>query len=115
MWQRIRRKLKSRAGESIAETLVALLIAVLALVMLAEAMSASSGVVIKGRNKLNAYYEKNEEAGGVVKKASGGSSVGGGILITDTTGGIHPQSYDIYYYRNGEFGDRAVISYELNQ
>ena len=55
----MKKKLKSQTGESIGETLVSLLIAALALVMLAGAVSASSGVIMKGRNKLNAYYTAN--------------------------------------------------------
>lgn len=53
-------KLKSRSGESIAETLVALLISSLALVMLAGSISAAVHIVKKTRDKLDQYYAANE-------------------------------------------------------
>ncbi len=112
--KRIKRKLNSQAGESIGETLVALLIAVLALVMLAGALSASNGVVMKGRNKLDEYYSANDASSGIVKRTSGGTSVSGGITIRDDTGTISDTSYDITYYKNAEFENRTVIAYDRN-
>ena len=48
----IKEKLNGQSGESIGETLVALLIAALALVMLAGAISASLGVVLDIHNMI---------------------------------------------------------------
>lgn len=56
---RIMRKLSSQAGESIGETLVALLISALALVMLAGAVSSGMRVVTNSKEKMNAYYQVN--------------------------------------------------------
>ena len=50
---KLRKKIKSPSGESIAETLVALLIAALALVMLAGAMTAASNMIAVSRKKMN--------------------------------------------------------------
>ncbi len=113
--KRMRRKFISQTGESIGETLVALLIAVLALVMLAGALSASNGVVMKGRNKLDEYYSANDTVSGVVRRTSGGTSVSGGITIKDETSVISETSYNITYYKNAEFENKAVIAYELNE
>ena len=57
----VQSKLKSRIGESIAETLVAVLIAAFALLMLAGTVNTSSNLVINSRNKLNEYYEYNNK------------------------------------------------------
>lgn len=57
MKKRIAAKLRGRAGESIAETLVAVLISALALVMLAGAISAAANVITRSRTAVNEYNE----------------------------------------------------------
>ena len=49
------KKLRSRAGETIGETLVALLISSLALLMLAGAVSAASRAVQQSKTKIEEY------------------------------------------------------------
>ncbi len=110
MMKRLSKKLKNRAGESLAETLVSLLIAALALVMLAGAISSASGVIIKSRDKLDKYYSANEEESGVVKMAGGGSS--GAVKMTDSSGVLSEQSYGITYYKNNEFAKTPVVAYK---
>ena len=53
-------KLGSRAGETITETLVSVLISALALVMLAGAITAASNIIKRSRNALSEYYAANE-------------------------------------------------------
>ncbi len=55
---RLLSKLKSTAGESIAEVLIALLIAALALTMLASVISTSAKIITNSKTAMNAYYEK---------------------------------------------------------
>ncbi len=115
MMEKLKKKLRSQSGESLAETLVSLLIAALALIMLAGAMSASSGVITKSRDKLDSYYSTNEEASGVVKMAGdNGTTVSGGVTITDseTANTIANQSFKITYYKNDEFSKTPVIAYK---
>ena len=50
------RKLKSRAGETISEVLIALLISSLGLVMLAAMITASARTITKSREVLETYY-----------------------------------------------------------
>lgn len=64
------RKLKSRSGETIAETLVALLIAALALVMLAGAIQAGTHIIDRSRDTFSDYYAQNEH---LVKMDASGS------------------------------------------
>ena len=109
----MKKKLKSQTGESIGETLVSLLIAALALVMLAGAISASSGVIMKGRNKLNAYYTANEAESGVVKMKSGTRETDDKMTLTDGKGQFSESpSYPVTYYINDEFNSRIVIAYK---
>ena len=49
-------KLRDRAGESIAETLVGLLISALALLMLAGALTSASNIVNKSKTAMEDYY-----------------------------------------------------------
>lgn len=112
MFEKLKRKLHSQAGESIGETLVSLLIASLALVMLAGAISSSYNVIMKGRNQLNQYYSANEQPSGVVQMASGGSAVENGITIRDSTGAISPRSCKVTYYKNDQFNGKTVVAYK---
>ncbi len=99
------KKLNSRAGESLAETLVALLISALALVMLAGAITAAGDVVTRSKNKLKDYYTENENI--VQRNTSGG---GGNITITGD--GVSIPSYAITIYKNEEFSKYPVVSYK---
>ncbi len=104
----IKRKINSQTGESITETLVALLIAALALVMLAGAMSASTNIVLRSREKLKSYYDENEKDSGIVKKASKDNS--GIISISEE--GVMLQSISVYYFKNDVIGKMPVVSYK---
>ncbi len=55
MKKKIAAKLRGRLGESIAETLIALLISALALMMLAGAVSAAANVITRSRTAMNTY------------------------------------------------------------
>lgn len=58
---RLSSKLKSTAGESIAEVLIALLIAALALTMLASVISTSARIITSSKAAMNTYYEQRNE------------------------------------------------------
>ncbi len=54
------KKLKGKAGESIAEVLIALLIAALALTMLASVITTAARTITKSKEQMDAYYTANE-------------------------------------------------------
>ena len=110
MKKQLQKKLRGKAGETLTETLVALLIASLALVMLAGAISSASGVVTKSRDKLGAYYAANEASNGLVKRESGGNP--GSITLSDPGSANPGKQYDITYYENEEFSNTPVIAYK---
>lgn len=114
MNDKVIRKLKSNGGETITETLVSLLIASLALVMLAGTLTTSSGLIMKGRAKLEEYYSANEEDSGVVKMKSGEGVVSkaDGITITASDNAIEKQSYKVTYYKNDKFDSKPVVAYK---
>lgn len=53
------RKIRQQSGETIAETLVALLISSIALMMLASMISATANLVTKSETKMGEYYTEN--------------------------------------------------------
>ena len=107
--KKLKRKLQSRAGESIAETLIAVLIAALALVMLAGAMSTARDVITKGKNKLNEYYGNNETMW------ESGTEYSSGITIVEKEPilGMTVLASNIEYYKNDAFGQKTVIAYKV--
>ena len=60
------RKLKNRAGETISEVLIALLISSLGLVMLASLITASSRTIGRSREALEAYYSESSKNEGSI-------------------------------------------------
>ena len=106
------RKLKSRKGETISETLVSLLISSLALTMLAGAITASANLVEKSRTKMDSYYAASEVENGVIKMSGGGTE--GTVTIKDSAAsdGLDAQTYTIVYYENEEFTRYPVYSYK---
>ena len=115
-------KLRSQAGESIAETLIALLISSLALLMLAGAITAATRVVDRSKVAIKDYYVadnvlaafkpeptpgKNEIIVGNVKVLTGQTTVSIG------NGDISQQFPNVNYYINNKLGGKDVISYVL--
>ncbi len=54
------KKLKGNAGESLAEVLIALLIAALALTMLASVITTAAKTITQSKKQMDAYYAANE-------------------------------------------------------
>ena len=104
MRDRIRAKLHSCSGESIAETLIATLIAALALLMLAGAISAAARVVTTSKTAMEAYYAADAEIvnGTAEDKASFNVEIG------DT-------EYPCKYYENKSFISTPVILYTASE
>lgn len=117
MKDRVVKTIRSQAGESIAETLIALLVASLALVMLAGAISAGASVVEKGRDAIKHYYNNteyimNHEGEHDEDKTGNGTDA---ITIKDTsdTGTVSDISTSISYYYNKTFGKTPVVTYRI--
>ncbi len=85
--KRIIDKLKAQAGESIAEVLIALLIAALALTMLASVISTSARIINQSKSKMAAYYDAND---GLAKQQVTSDTFDILILIKKTTGTAEP-------------------------
>ena len=110
-------KLHSQAGESIAETLIALLISSLALIMLAGAISASVRVIERSKSAIEEYYQGNNVVSsqgspqGSLSVSFTSSAFGGGqpVLFTDA------DFIYVDYYLNDRLGRYPVVSYRLQE
>jgi hypothetical protein len=115
---KVNNKLSSNAGESIAETLVALLISALALVMLAGSIYAASNMVTKSRQQLKKYYRANEimvtsgNAGSLdyVSKSSPTATIDGTLNVYGM-----PGYFEVEMYTNSAFPSKAVSAYRLKK
>ena len=99
----IRAKLKNRAGETLSEVLIALLIAALALTILANMISASSKMILDSRRRLENYYSDVGAADVPEKTAT--ISVGEQPLDFEIT--LHTKKLgnkDVYSYVSGGGG-----------
>ena len=104
------KKLRSKAGESISETLISLLVASLALVMLAGAISSASAMITKSKDKLGDYYRENEKLAAISPSASPlpSSTV---LSIENKDAAISKQDVEVLYMENKEFGNKTVAAY----
>ena len=105
----IRRKLRSNRGETIGETLVALLISALALVMLAGAISSTANMINTSDRKMGEYYSKDAA---LVEHSGGDPS--GDLLVTiqsDSDANIK-KDYKVHFDTNKAFEAKPVVAYK---
>ena len=120
--KKIIRKLSSQGGESIGETLIALLISALALMMLAGAVTAGMRMVTNSKTVINGYYQVNNavvarataapQINGEDAKTTNGSFTG---TISITASGIVPSTTSVSatYWKNDQL-NAPVIAYQIN-
>lgn len=113
MNQNIEKKLRQQRGESIAETLIGLLISSLALLMLAGAITTATRIITQSKNVMRNYYEKNND---MIEEKNSGSS--GTLVLSEKnasgTEGDISKSFSVKYYKNEMLGNYPVISYSLD-
>ncbi len=116
MKKRIRKKFHSSSGESIAETLIALLISSLALVMLASMISSTSNILSQSKNAMNNYYTEINKLAEQGESSSDDSAVAvseGTVEIKDGDGknqlDNETTAVRMYTYPN----PKMVISFHL--
>ncbi len=102
--KKIRAKLKSRKGDSIAEVLVALLIAGVALVLLASMITSSTNIISRSRERMETYYADNN----ALAAQSGG---GGEATVTVKNGDSTLETFTVTPFVNHGPGNTDVISY----
>ena len=105
-----RGKLRKNAGETIAEALIALLIASIAIVMLANMIATSTNMVHKSEQAFDSYYTKNND---LTARGSGGED--GLTTLTAYQPGATPEDnlIPVTLYLTG--GTDTEISYFENE
>ena len=107
MKKQLLKKLKSNSGESIAETLVAVLIAALALLMLAGTINTASRLITTSKTKLDAYYKENN----ALSEHSDSSLIGRDHTVTVSSGGTGLISCSVNLYQNDSLGKEAIVAF----
>ena len=110
MKTKILSKLRQRAGESLTETLVALLIATFALMLLAGAISTTQRLVSQSEDAMSEYYTKNN----AVALQSGGTDPAtdtATVTISGDLSGDLSAAYGVKLYTNDQFSKTPVIAY----
>ena len=97
------KKLRGQAGESIAETLIALLISALALVMLAGAIST----VANSNTKMMEYYRQDA----ALASQTGGSGESITINIAASDSSLSETRENTQLFINSAFQGTQVVSY----
>jgi len=105
--KRSKAKLWSQSGETIGETLVALLISALALMMLAGAVSAATNMVVRSKAKTTEYYTEDAK---LMNAVSGAKSTT--VTLTDSENSVS-QTVTANYAENTTLGGVDVIAYAV--
>ena len=111
IWKSAYGKLKSNAGESIGETLVALLISALALVMLAGAISATARMITVSDRQIGRYYEGDAKLVNQTEKDRENSLLT--VTITGSASKTPEIHNDVKWYLNDAFSSKPVVAYKL--
>lgn len=102
----MKKKLRNQAGETLAETLITVLIIAVAMMMLAGMISATASMVKTSETKMNEYYQGSE----VLETFSGAER---GPTVTLKIGTATFEPIPIEYAKNEVFSDHTVISYRI--
>ena len=100
------KKLRSRVGETLTETLVALLISSLALLMLAGAVTSATRVVTRSKDKMNEYYAADA---GLANRTAAGRTLN--VELKDNADTSMSLTFQARSYENAAFPSRPVIAY----
>ena len=107
--KKIAKKLRSQTGESIAETLIAVLVIAVALTMLAAMISATADMVKKSEKKMDDYYTANT----ALETLSGGTSMSINISPDSSEGGSSSIESVSAVYVDNTVLSKPVIAYRL--
>ncbi len=125
---RLLKKLKGKAGESLAEVLIALLIAALALTMLASVISSAARMITQSKKKMSDYYAANGElttrSHAVANTESGELTASVQLKVGEKYEDAHlissTESLNITYYvnkvvsiKNADGKDSSVVAFWL--
>lgn len=100
--------MRSERGETLVETLFAILVASLSLLMLAGTLASSLSLIETSRRLLEEYHAANES----VVRARAGTE---GAIAIETRSGATTHTIatiDVEFFENTTLGDTPVVSYK---
>ena len=105
-------KLRGNAGESLAETLIAVLIIAVALTMLASMITSTSNLIKKGEETLNKYYTESEKLE-TFTGSTGGQTVSFTASSETYAPNINISPVSVEYAENIIFTGHPVFAYRI--
>lgn len=114
MGKGIKRKLGGRAGESLAEVLVALLVSTIGILLLASMIQSANMMIVSSRS----HYRDYIEAENALESQSGGGREdhinilldGSAIRLTDES----QYNVGVICYSNAANGGKTIVSYRVS-
>ena len=102
------KRIKNSAGETIAETLVALLISSLALVILAGAITTSSGIILSSSEKIKDYFSESNRNLVEMNKTDDGE-----VRRDDSKNNLISFDVDVKYAKSDKlkYNGKSVVSF----
>ena len=109
MSKKWREKLHSRAGETITEVLIALLVSALALTMLATMISSTVSMIQQSKESMKNYYDMSI----VLEEQKTGTTGTASINTSGSTGSTVSESASVNLYKNDFFTseEKKVYAY----
>lgn len=111
MRKKLLAKLQSGMGETLGETLLALLISALALTMLAGAISTALNLVTKSNEQMTKYYGGDN----IIATQRTDMASGDGDTVTTTEATVtltgSTQTFNVKCFANSAFPGTTVVSY----
>ena len=108
------KRLRSKRGETIAETLIALLISCVALIMLANMIDSGSRLVMDSEDRMDEYYSQNNGIAAGNSDEAGDSGSAKITITKDNSSGTSTtiKEVDVNYYINNSLGNTSVVAYK---
>ena len=101
------RKTKNQSGETIAETLVALLISSIALMMLAGMINSTVNLVTKSEAKMGDYYKQNAE----LENSEASTDTFIIAIVPDDSSSKLDMSVEGVHYQTNDIFSKTVVAY----
>lgn len=111
MIEKLKKKLGNQVGESLAETLIAVLVIAFATMLLAGMISATSSIVMQSESAMEAFYAASEGLE-TLENTEGAKSTSMTMKAPDGLN-ISEITISVVYAENTTFESKPVIAYRM--
>lgn len=109
----ILKKLKGRAGESLAETLIAVLVIAVASMLLASMITATTSIVKRSQSSMEKYYNQSSKLETLSDTNLKTASISITVSDMSDSNTYWTGSIPVQYEQNDELGRHTVIAYRI--